>query len=147
MVKFTLVLIHFAVLLRQVRSIPTSAAWVSSYSYETNFYSVDPSSNPAEVYSFKSVNCLKIGEKEPGDGQSKKVYENGISKRWLTVWRERFFEKLVNQVLYLEILSFKSFPRRRIRQHWKEFFYSLSIPPKSTHPLTSSQTREAKSGI
>ena len=33
------------------------------------FYSVDPSSNPAEVYSFNSVNCLKttkINKKRPG---------------------------------------------------------------------------------
>ena len=33
------------------------------------FYSVDPSSNPAEVYSFNSVNCLKrtkIIKERPG---------------------------------------------------------------------------------
>ena len=39
------------------------------------FYSDDPSLNPAEVYSFYSVNCLKrtkINEKEAGDGQYKK---------------------------------------------------------------------------
>ena len=35
------------------------------------FYSDDPSSNPAEVYSFYSVNCLKrkkINAKEAVDG-------------------------------------------------------------------------------
>ena len=36
------------------------------------FYSDDPSSNPTEVYSFYSVNCLKImniTEREAGEGR------------------------------------------------------------------------------
>ena len=40
------------------------------------FYSVDLSSNPAEVYSFNSVNCLKrtkINKKRPGLAHLKNI--------------------------------------------------------------------------